>query len=105
MKYATNIFEISVGLMFASKKRIKKGICLVMPTRKDSRFAGSVTMLFCFASYDILFVNTQYEVVDKKTLKPFVFSYTPKAKCKYVIESSKGSFSKINIGDKIAITN
>lgn len=103
MRYLTNVFEISYGLMFASKKKISRGICLVMPTRKDGRFSGSVTMLFVFRSLDILFVNSDFEVVDKKTLRPFVFSYTPKKACKYVIESSKGTFENIRAGDRIEV--
>jgi uncharacterized protein len=103
MKYATNIFSISLGLMFASKKRIDRGMCLVMPLRRDGRFSGSVTMLFVFRSMDILFVNSDFEVVDKKMLRPFVFSYTPKKACRFVIESSKGKFDRIKVGDRLVL--
>ena len=103
MKYASNIFSISKGLMFASKKKIGRGMCLVMPSKKDKRFSCSVTMLFVFSSLEILFVNKNFKVVDKRTLKPFVLRYTPRGKCKYVIESIPNTFDNIKIGDKIAI--
>ncbi len=103
MVMASGLFEISRGLMFAGKKRIDKGICLIMPTKSDVRHGAAVTMLFCFRSYDILFINSKFEVVDKKTLKPWTPTYTPQKPCKYVIESTKGKFSNINIKDKVKI--
>ena len=103
MKYATGNYEISRGLMFARMKKIKKGICLVMPAKKDVKFGASVTMLFCFHPMEILFVNTNLEVVDKRILKPWLPSYTPKAACKYVFESKIGTFKKLKLGDKIKI--
>ncbi len=103
VKYATNIFAISKGLMFAGKKKIKKGMCLVMPTDKDVKAGASITMLFCFHAMEILFINTNYEVVDKKTLLPWTPSYTPKKPCKFVIESLPGTFKEIKLGDKVEI--
>lgn len=101
MKYLTSVFTISKGLMFASKKKIRKGVCLVMPSKKDGRFGSSVTMMFCFYSMQILFVNTKMEVVDKVTLRPWISTYTPKAACKYIIESLPKTFDKIEIGDNV----
>ncbi|MFW6285823.1 MAG: DUF192 domain-containing protein [Nanoarchaeota archaeon] len=105
MKYAKNIFSISRGLMFASKKKIEKGMCLVLPLRRDKKFSSSVTMLFVFYPLEILFVNGNYKVVDKIILKPFKFSYIPKQHCKYIIESKPNTFNNIKIGDKIDIKN
>ncbi len=103
MKYATRISEISRGLMFASKKRVKSGICLVILSKKDVRFGSSVTMLFCFSSLEIIFVNSKFIVVDKVILKPWRFNYTPKIPSKYIIESSIGTFKNIKIKDTIKI--
>ncbi len=103
MKYATGLLEISRGLMFAGKKRVKRGVVLVMPSDKDVKFGSSVTMFFCFYPLEILFVNSKYEVVDKKILRPWVPNYTPKEASKYIIESEVGSLKNIKIGDKIKI--
>lgn len=103
MKYATSIIDISKGLMFASIDKVKNGMCLVLPSRKNQKFQSSVTMLFCFYPYEIIFVNAKFEVVDKTLLKPWKLSYTPKKPCKYVIESWDGTFKNIKIGDKVEI--
>ena len=101
MKVATGVWEISRGLMFSTKKKVKKGICLVMPTDKDVQFGASVTMLFCFQKLEILFINTKFKVVDKRVLKPWLPNYTPKQPCKFVVEATVGSFRDVKIGDKI----
>ena len=103
MKYATSTYEISKGLMFSGKKKIAKGMCLVMPSTKDVKFGASVTMMFCFSSMEIIFVNSSMQVVDKVVLKPWKMSYTPKKECRYVIESSIGTFKNIEIGDILNI--
>lgn len=103
MKYATDPFSISAGLMFAGKKKIAKGMCLVLPVDKDVRHGASITMLFCFHKMDILFINTKFEVVEKKTLLPWVPSYTPKRPCKYVIESLPNTFKELKVGDQVEI--
>jgi uncharacterized membrane protein (UPF0127 family) len=89
--------------MFSSDKRVDRGMCLVMPGKKDTRVGATVTMMFCFQSMDILFVNSKMQVVDKTILKPWRFSYVPKKECVYVIESLPNKFRNIKIGDKVKI--
>ncbi|MDA3855623.1 MAG: DUF192 domain-containing protein [Candidatus Woesearchaeota archaeon] len=103
MKYATSIFDIGKGLMFANKKKIEKGMCLVMPTRKNQKYVSAVTMFFCFHPMDIIFINKEFEVVDNITLNPWKSSYVPKKPCKYVIESTKDKFKNITIGEKVKL--
>lgn len=103
MKYLTSIFDISKGLMFAKKDKIEKGVCLVIQKKRDSRFKSSVTMIFCFYSMNILFVNSKFEIVDCINLKPWRLSYTPKSSAKYIIESSENKFKNMKIGDKVEI--
>ncbi len=103
MRVAKNSFALAAGLMFTFKKKVNQGLCLVMPTKEDVKFGASITMFFCFVSMNIIFINSKFEVVDKVTLKPWVANYTPKNKCKYVIESTRGKFKDIKIGDKVEI--
>ena len=102
VKILKSPIQLGLGLMFASKKRAKRGVCLTLPKR-DVRYNASVTMFFCFYSYDILFVNSKMRVVDKVTLPPWKFHYTPKKNCSYIIESLKGTFKDVQIKDKVVI--
>jgi uncharacterized membrane protein (UPF0127 family) len=103
MRVARNAFQLANGLMFAGKKKVSQGMCLVMPTKEDVRFGASITMWFCFSDMEIIFVNTKFKVVDKVTLKTWVSTYVPKEKCKYVIESTVGKFKDINVGDTVKL--
>ena len=103
MKYVTNIFGLIKGLMFASEEKIKQGVCLVTLGKGDKKFGVSIHMFFCFHSYEVLFINSNFEVVDKQILKPWSLSYTPKKPVKYIVESWKGTFKGINIRDKVKI--
>ena len=62
-------------------------------------------MFFCFYPYQILFLDSNFKVVDLVTLKPWSLGYRPKNKIKYAIESWPGTFDNINIGDSVKITN
>lgn len=104
LKYVTNIFGLIRGLMFASKEKTKKGICLVMLGKSDKKFGVSPHMFFCFYPYDTLFVNSKFEVVDKKIMKPWSLGYSPKKPVKYIIESWEGTFKDMKIGYKIEIS-
>jgi uncharacterized membrane protein (UPF0127 family) len=98
-----SIWRISVGLMFARKKTVEQGACLVMPRAKNLKYGCAITMYFCFYPYHILFVNSDMEVVDRIVLKPFRASYVPKKPAKYVFESTAGKFNDIKIGDKVEL--
>jgi uncharacterized membrane protein (UPF0127 family) len=103
MHYAATPFETFRGLMFADSARIAKGICLVMRHRHDVRIAASVTTFFCRRPLEILFVNSQLEVVDKVVLPPWRASYTPARPAKFIIESAVGSFAGIAPGEHVEI--
>ena len=58
-------------------------------------------MFFVFYPIDVLFLNLNHEVVDKKeSFKPFTF-YTTKEKCRYIIELPDKSTEETKLGDKI----
>ncbi len=103
MKYAASFLSRAKGLMFASKKKIKKGICLALPVKQDSRLKASVTMLFCFYPLEIIFINSTYQIVEKTILRPWKINYTPAKACKYVIEAEVGAFAELAPGHHIEI--
>lgn len=103
MKYASSPLSLAKGLMFATKNKIKKGICLALPGKEDQKTNATITMLFVFHPLEIIFINTKMQVVDKTILNPWKISYIPKKPCKYVIETTPGTLKNIKIGDQIKI--
>ena len=51
----------------------------------------------------VALLNVSSLVVDKVTLKAWLPNYTPKAACRYVIESWPGTFDKVHVGDVVEI--
>ena len=74
-----------------------------MPASKDVRYGSAVTMMFCFCSLEIIFINSKFKVVDKVVLRPWVMVYIPKTKAKYIIEAYPGKLENIKVGDEIKI--
>jgi len=86
-----------IGLMF-SKRRDR---ALILKFNKEKII--SLHMLFVFYAIDVLFLDKNKIVVDKKeSFKPFTL-YKSKKKAIYAIELPKGTIkkSKTEIGDKI----
>ncbi len=86
------------GLMFSRK--LKKGKSLILDRGYESRVDSGIHMLFVFFSLDVIFLNSEKEVVDIREAYPFVSFITPKVKTRYVIEMNKGE-NKLKIGDRI----
>jgi len=103
MKIKKNIFSVAKGLMFSPKQEVKNGVLLKLTGDFNRKKGATVHTIFCFYSIDILFVNKNGKVVDKTTLKPWTLKYTPREKCRFIIESYKNTFNSIPINSKINI--
>ena len=93
----SHVFSKMVGLMFS--KRQKKGLIL----KFGNEDFINLHMFFVFYPIDVLFLNKNKIVVDKKeNFKPFTF-YNSKKKAMYAIEMPNGIIkkTKTEIGDKI----
>ncbi|MBS3105537.1 DUF192 domain-containing protein [Candidatus Woesearchaeota archaeon] len=94
-----DIFSKFIGLML-SKKNKKKALIL--------KFAGeriiSLHMLFVFYPIDVLFLDKNKIVVDKKeNFKPFRF-YKSRKRAMYAVELPRGTIkkTKTETGDRIS---
>jgi uncharacterized protein len=98
-KKADCFIKRAIGLMFRFKE-IDYG--LIFDTKIESKERTSIHMFFVFFKINVLFLDSQKKVVDKKKeLRPFQM-YTPKKKARYIIELSKNiNIDNINIKDKI----
>lgn len=93
----TDILPKAIGLMF-SKKSDKT---LIFKFEEEKII--SLHMLFVFYAIDVLFLDKNKIVVDKKEkFMPFTF-YSSKKKARYAIELPSGTAkkTKTEIGDKI----
>ena len=95
--FIDDILSKYIGLMFS----IKKDRALIFKF-KDEKII-SLHMLFVFYPIDVVFLDKNKIVVDKKEeFKPFAF-YASKKKAKFAIEMPSGTIKKAEIetGDKI----
>ena len=93
----SNSLSKLVGLMFSKNK--KK--CLIFKFNQEKIIA--LHMIFVFYPIDVLFLDKDKIVIDKKeNFKPFTF-YKSRKKAKYAVELPPGIIKKSNtdIGDKI----
>ena len=82
------------GLMFSRK--LKDNQCLILDNSSD------IHMLFVFQSIDVVWLNKNKEVIDKKEeVKPFSLLIKPKEKAYYVIELPLGKAKLFKLGNKI----
>jgi uncharacterized protein len=98
-KLADTFLKKAIGLMFRFKE-IDFG--LIFDMKYESKERVTLHMFFVFFKINVLFLNEDKKVVDKKKdFKPFSM-YTPKKKARYVIELPKKiNVDLIKIKDKI----
>lgn len=96
-RLCNDIFSKFIGLMFS--KRQKRALIF----KFDKEKMIHLHMLFVFYPIDVLFLDKNRIVVDKKeNFKPFAF-YKSKKRAMYAIELLQGTIkkTKAGIGDKI----
>jgi uncharacterized membrane protein (UPF0127 family) len=96
-----NFFLIGLGLMFSFKSTAKQGLLFDLP--KYLRKKPRLTNLFVFYSIDCLFLDKNFKVVEKTTLKPFQLNYKCNFDCRYIIESTKNRFINVKVGDTLKL--
>jgi uncharacterized protein len=96
---ADTFFSRLRGTMFKSK--LERGLILKLPNTR-SRSGSAIHMFFVKFPLDIIFADSDKNVVDTVSIDPWK-TYTPKKPAMYVIEMEKGAIkaSKTEIGDKL----
>jgi len=99
-KYLEHLLPKLKGLMFTLP--LVKGRGIVLVASKEGILETMIHMLFVFYPLDIVWLNSNYEVVDfRKMIMPFTPFVAPNNPAKYVIELPHGSIKHIKIGDKL----
>lgn len=100
VKPCKSFFSKAFGLMFTIKP---KNLFLIF--KKESILQTSIHMLFVFYPIDVLWLDSNYRIVDKKeNIQPFSINHRPKKPAKFVLELKKNSIKELNIGDILSIT-
>lgn len=99
VKICDTIFSRTLGLMFHQKLNSSEGIILV--AKQESKLQTGIHSFFVFFPFDVLWINENKVIVDKKSVKPFQAFIHSKFPAKYVLELNKGATEAIAIGTKI----
>jgi uncharacterized protein len=99
VRFASNTWERTKGLMFEDKKNFNYALIFDFPV--ESKIGTSLHMIFVFFPIDVLFLDKNKVVVDKATLTPFMPNYTPKKAAKYVIEMPENKIASVKLGQKV----
>ncbi len=99
-KYCQSFFCQLRGLMFTNSLPQNQGLLLVQGS--DSRVGASIHMMFMRIDLAIVWINSEYSVVDRVLAKRWKLSYIPQKAAKYVLETNVSGLNDFNIGDKVA---
>jgi uncharacterized membrane protein (UPF0127 family) len=97
--YCDSFFCRLRGLMFRSNLPNNEGLLLV--EARDSRIDTSIHMLFVPMDLAVIWINSEYAVVDTilaRSWRPF---YAPRQPAKYILEIHPSRLNEFKIGDKI----
>jgi|SRR3989344_1188126 len=93
VKFCDGFYKIK-GLMFS--KKLKNNQCLILNNSSD------IHMLFVFQIIDVVWLDKNKIVIDKKeNVKPFNSLIRPKRKAYYVLELPLGKAKLFKLGNKI----
>jgi uncharacterized protein len=81
VKYCDSNFSKALGLMFRLKP-----VGALLVNSKESILGTSIHMLFVFFPLNIYWLDSNFNIVDYKKVKPFTLNHKPKKKAKYVLE-------------------
>lgn len=85
--------------MFRSELARDEGLLLV--ESRDSRIDTSIHMLFVPFDLTVVWINSEFSVVDKIIAKSWRAAYFPKAAARYTLEIHPDRWNDYEIGDKV----
>ena len=92
-----------LGLMFRKHLSINEGIVFLYG--KESIINATIHMLFMRFPITVLWVNSEYIIVDKTLALPWHLAYAPKKPANIIYELHAEIFEEFKIGDKIKLKN
>ena len=98
-----------LGLMF--RRRIDEDEALLFDFEGEGRmargrgtlFGNAIHMLFVFFPIACIWLDENFEVVDKVIAKPFRPFYAPKRQAHYLLECHPRVFSEVAVGERLSL--
>ena len=100
-KYCQSFFCQFRGLMFIKSIPQNQGLLLVQ--KGDSRLNASIHMMFMWMDLAIIWINSEFVVVDMVLAHRWKMGYFPKKAARYVLETSPSHLHEFNIGDRVRL--
>jgi uncharacterized membrane protein (UPF0127 family) len=98
-KYCQSFFCQLRGLMFRKMMPDDQGLVLVQ--RADSKINSSIHMMFMWIDLAVIWINSEYTVVDRVLARRWKLGYLPKSPAMYVLETGVEHINDFEVGDKV----
>jgi uncharacterized membrane protein (UPF0127 family) len=90
---------------FTFHPRLSRDEGLVLVGTRDSRLDSSIHMLFVSFDLAVIWIDSDFQVVDKVLARSWKPAYFSKQPAKYVLEIHPDRWEDYEIGDKVQFTN
>ena len=97
--YCDSFFCKLIGLM--GKKCIAQNESITFSNSKESILESSIHMLFMRFDITVLWIDSEFKIVDKTRAKKWGLLYTPKVKAKYTVETHIDRYLDFSSGDQL----
>jgi uncharacterized membrane protein (UPF0127 family) len=87
------------GLMFRYSLPTNKGLLLV--SARDSQPGTSIHMLFVFMDLAIIWINSEYTVVNTILARSWHGAYAPHSPARYILEIHPSRINEFKIGNRV----
>jgi uncharacterized membrane protein (UPF0127 family) len=91
------------GLMFRSSLANDEGLLLV--EARDSRLDTAIHMLFVPMDLAVIWINSEYSVVDTVLARSWRPAYAPRRAAKFILEIHPSRLKEFQIGDQVEFPN
>lgn len=91
------------GLTFRRSLPVERGLLLVQS--RDSRLDAAIHMMFVWIDLAVVWINSEYQVVDVKLARRWRPAYVPQRPARYILELAAERFQDFQIGDQIRLEN
>jgi uncharacterized membrane protein (UPF0127 family) len=101
-KYCQSFLCQLRGLMFTPSLAENQGVLLVQSS--DNRVNASIHMMFMWMDLAVVWIDSEYQVVDVILARRWKMAYVPKKPARYVLEAGITHLHDFQIGDRVHFT-